>query len=301
MKKWSFVFVAAAGALWGSMGLFVRALNEAGLASLQIVGIRAAVTAAALFVYLALFKRDLLKIRLRDLWCFLGTGILSILFFNFCYFTTILQSDLSVAAVLLYTAPSIVIVFSLLLFKEKLTRFKVLALLLSFAGCVCVSGILGGAAPLNAGALLTGLGAGLGYALYTVFSKFALMRGYHALTVTFYTFLIAALGVVWFISPGQILHTVAADTGLTLWSVGLGVFNTVLPYLLYTFALNYMESGKAAILSSVEPVVAALIGIFAFGETPTVETLLGVLLVVASIAVLNLRPGNKNGPDSSCG
>lgn len=289
MKKWSFLFVAAAGTLWGSMGLFVRALNEAGLGSLQIVGIRAVVTVAALFLYLALFKRELLKIRLRDLWCFLGTGILSILFFNFCYFTTILQSDLSVAAVLLYTAPSIVIVFSVLLFKEKLTLPKVLALILSFVGCVCVSGVLGGAVPLSLGALFTGLGAGLGYALYTVFSKFAIERGYHALTITFYTFLIAALGVVWFISPSQVVATVAADTGLILWSVGLGMFNTVLPYLLYTFALNHMESGKAAIVSSVEPIAAALIGIFVFGETPTVETILGVLLVVASIAVLNIR------------
>ena len=288
MKKWSPFFVVAAGSLWGCMGLFVRSLNEAGLSSFQIVGIRSLVTAILLFLYLLCFNRQLLKIRLKDLWCFFGTGILSILFFNFCYFTTILQSDLSVAAVLLYTAPSIVMVFSVLLFRERFTLSKLAALVLSFAGCVCVSGILGGVTALTPLALLTGLGSGLGYALYTVFSRFAIDRNYHPLTITFYTFLIAACGALPFMSPAAALGALVSQPALLPWAVGLGLVNTVVPYLLYTAALKYVESGKAAIIASVEPVVATLIGIFVFGEAATLPSLVGVLLVIGSIAVLYL-------------
>ena len=43
MKKFSSVLILIAGVLWGSMGLFVRTLNGAGLASMEIVGLRAAV------------------------------------------------------------------------------------------------------------------------------------------------------------------------------------------------------------------------------------------------------------------
>ena len=85
-KKLAPAAVLLAGALWGSMGIFVRRYNAQGLESLQIVGIRAVGTTILLFLYLMAAKRDLLRIRLRDLWCFLGTGLLSILFFNYCYF-----------------------------------------------------------------------------------------------------------------------------------------------------------------------------------------------------------------------
>ena len=119
MKKLAFVFILAAGILWGSMGLFVRRLNSMGLASMDIVALRAAVTLVVLLLYMVLFRRKLLKIRLRDLWCFLGTGICSIVFFNLCYFKAITLTSLSVAAVLLYTAPVIVMVLSYFLFRES--------------------------------------------------------------------------------------------------------------------------------------------------------------------------------------
>ncbi len=93
-------------------------------------------------LFLLIFDRKLFVIRLKDLWCFLGTGICSIVFFNFCYFKAITMTSLSVAAILLYTAPAIVMVLSYFLFKEKLTKRKLLALAMTFAGCVLVTGIL---------------------------------------------------------------------------------------------------------------------------------------------------------------
>ena len=104
--------ILTAGALWGSMGLFVRRLGSegAGLSSVEIVQMRCIVAAVLLFLYMLAGKRSELVIRVGDLWCFLGTGLCSIVFFNICYFTTIQMTSLSVAAVLLYTAPAFVIV-----------------------------------------------------------------------------------------------------------------------------------------------------------------------------------------------
>ena len=106
------LFILTAGAMWGSMGLFVRVLGNIGCSSFEIVFLRSIVTAICLFLVLAVRDRSLFYVRLRDLWCFLGTGLLSIVFFNLCYFTTIRLTSLAVAAVLLYTAPAIVIVLS---------------------------------------------------------------------------------------------------------------------------------------------------------------------------------------------
>ena len=110
MKKLASGMVILAGILWGSMGIFVRKFEKCGLESLDIVAVRAIATTCILFFFLLFYNRSLLKIKFKDLWCFLGTGLLSIVFFNYCYFRAITMTSLSVAAVLLYTAPAFVMV-----------------------------------------------------------------------------------------------------------------------------------------------------------------------------------------------
>ena len=135
-KALSTILVLAAGSMWGCMGLLVRPLNEIGLVTMDICFLRAVVTFAVMLIGLLIFDREALKIRLKDIWCFIGTGALSVSFFNFCYFKTITLTSLSVAAVLLYTAPAFVMIMSFFLFKESMTKLKVLALAVAFAGCV---------------------------------------------------------------------------------------------------------------------------------------------------------------------
>ena len=197
LKKLAGLMILTAGILWGILGIFVRELNADDLASMDIVLIRAVTTTIILLPILFIRKKGEWKIRLRDIWCFIGTGIGSIVFFNFCYFKAVVMTSLSVAAVLLYTAPAFVIIISAFIFRERVTVKKVIALILTFLGLMLVTGILGSGSRLSAGGILFGLGAGLGYALYSIFSRFAIQRGYPPLTITFYTFLIAAISCFW--------------------------------------------------------------------------------------------------------
>ena len=138
MRKYT-ASVIAAGCLWGLMGLFTRTLAACGVDATGAIVLRCGI--AALLFGATILVRDpkQFRIRLRDFWCFFGTGICSLLFFTYCYFQAITIMDLSTAGVLLYTAPSIVMVLSLLLFHERITAQKLVALVLAFAGCCLVS------------------------------------------------------------------------------------------------------------------------------------------------------------------
>jgi drug/metabolite transporter (DMT)-like permease len=267
------------------MGLFVRKLNSLGLGSMDIVALRAMVTTIALFLYLLLFQRSLFKIRIRDIWCFLGTGICSIVFFNVCYFKAITLTSLSVAAVLLYTAPAIVMVLSYFLFGEPMTKRKLLALLMTLCGCALVTGVVGNWADFSALGVLYGLGAGFGYALYSIFSRYALERGYHSLTITFYTFFLAAIVSLFLCNAGQVAAMARASGSMILFSCSFGVLGTVVPYLTYTFGLKFVENSKASILASVEPVTATIVGVCFFQESLCFSEIIGILLVLGAMVV----------------
>lgn len=287
-------FILLAGTCWGSIGIFVRRFNALNLVSMDIVAVRSVFTVIFMAIFLVIYDRKLLKIRFRDIWCFIGTGIISMVFFNYCYFRLIEISSLSVAAVMLYTAPVFVMLMSAVLFHEKITPVKVVALIATFVGCCCVTGVVGSKVHLSLPAILLGLGAGLGYALYSIFGRFALERGYHSFTINLYTFLFAALACAPLIDIGKIFSVCTSSVSMGVFSVLCGLITTVIPYITYNFGLAGVETGKAAIIASIEPVVATLIGVFVFHENLTTGNVIGIALVLAAIVMCNL-PGRETG------
>lgn len=290
----SALLVLGAGCLWGFMGLLVRSTDSLGLDSMDICFLRALVTSAVMLPLLLLFDRPALKVRLKDLWCFAGTGIVSMSFFNFCYFKTIMLTSLSVAAVLLYTAPVFVVLMSAPLFGEKLNSRKLLAALAAFLGCAFVSGIVGGAGKLSGAGILFGLGSGIGYALYSIFGRYALERGYGSVTISFYTFLFALIPSSLLSDSGRALSVLWGSGGEFFLLSGLILMVTLIPYLLYTKGLQGLENGSASILASIEPVVATLLGLLLYSEKLGFWNILGIALVLLSILLINRRsPAEK--------
>ena len=107
-----------------------------GFSPLQVTAVRTVIGAVFMTVLLLIRSPQLLKIRLRDIWMFIGTGIISVVLFNLFYLITFSLSSLSVAVMLLYTAPVFVMLLSVLLFKERLTKGKLLALASTVTGCL---------------------------------------------------------------------------------------------------------------------------------------------------------------------
>ena len=285
MKRIAPLFIITAGLMWGCMGLFVRFMETEGLSSMDMVAMRAIITTVLMFLFILIYNRKLFKIKLKDIWIFLGTGICSIVFFNYCYFKAIMITSLSVAAILLYTSPAFVIVLSFILFREKITKYKIIALIMTFTGCVLVTGVLTDMGSLTLQGILTGLGAGFGYALYSIFSRFAIRRGYETFTIIFYTFLFASIATV-FMADIKTMGSVATKSvGMFAFCILFAVVSTVIPYLTYTIGLNYIENSKASIIVSIEPVVATLIGVFVYREALSVNGVIGIVLVLGALVL----------------
>lgn len=285
-------YIITAGGLWGVISIFIRVLNDLGLNSLQCVAVRAGFTALLLLVWLLLTDRAKLAIRLSDLPFFAGTGLMSIVFFNFCYFEAIqVLGSAAVPALLLYTAPVFVMLLSALFFREKITRAKVIALLVTCGGlCLVTEAFQDGAAVSLRGVLL-GLGAGLGYSLYSIFGKY-LVKKYHSVTITFYTFAVAAVGVIPLSGIAGCASRLAQPSALPA-ALGLALICTVLPFLLYTKGLAALDAGKASILATAEPLTAAVVGAVVFHEQFSLSRLAGIALILAAIVYLNLAGGES--------
>ena len=281
--------IIAAGALWGTMGIFVRSLGAYGFDSIQISALR--LSAAALcFLLLLLARRGRgFRIQLRDLPLFLGLGVGSVGLMTCCYFAAIRMMTMSEAAILLYTSPIWVVLMSALFFHERVTRRKLLALILAFGGCTLVSGI--GSGALNPLGILVGVGSGIAYGLYSILGSVALRR-YPPETVSAYTFFIAAIAVLLISRSVELVQKFAAADGLAgliLLTLATGAVTAFVPFLIYTIGLNRVQASHAAILATVEPLVATVLGIIVYGEQLRTATLLGIVCILGAILALNAR------------
>jgi len=279
--------VIIGSALWGIIGLFTRFMYASGLSPLQITFTRCVITLIGMLITVLILDRKLLRIDPRDIWMFIGTGVFSIVFFNVMYFTAQQMLSLSTASVLLYTAPCFVMVMSMILFKEKLTKNKMLALVLAFVGCVFATGL--GTGDMNIG-ILYGILAGFGYSLYSIFGKYALEK-YGLPTILLYTFLVATICLLPFCDLPTVV-SVCGNTEVLLYALGLGVLSTLLPYYFYTRGLAGMDAGKASIIAFVEPMVATILSI-AIGDPFGWTNILGIALILGSIVLLNMRSASS--------
>ncbi|WP_342753692.1 DMT family transporter [Bacillus sp. PK3_68] len=168
--KVALLFIGVAASLWGIIGAFVTYLYEIGFTPAQVVALRSLSAALFLVLYVFTKNRQLLKIKVSDSKYFVGTGIISIVFFNWCLFSAIEETSISVASILLYTAPAFVVIFSRLLFKEALTARKISALVVTFVGCSFVIGIL---PSMNEAISLYGFILGLGSGLFMLFTAYS--------------------------------------------------------------------------------------------------------------------------------
>lgn len=285
MNKYSLSTIFA-GILWGIISLFLKNLSAIGFSSMQVLMFRGIISSVILFVFIFIKDKNLLKIKFADIWMFVGTGVISLTFFSICYFRTILEIGSSVAVILLYTSPIFVLIFSCILFKERINLSKIVALVLTFAGCIFVTGLPGSGSYISAKGIFIGICAGFGYALYSIFSRYALAK-YDSLTVTFYTFVFSGLSIIPFCGMNHAAELISVKSVLLI--CGIALFCTVLPYIFYTFGLSGLETGKAAILVTVEPLVGTLIGIFVWNEDVSVLKVCGILMIFSAVILLGRK------------
>ena len=275
--------ILAAAALWGCIGIFSRDLETSGFTVVQTVAVRSFFTVVVMFIIILIKNPALLKIRFRDIWLFLGTGVCSFLFFNICYMTAINEASLSVAGILLYTSPFWVLLLSAPIFGERITVVKTVAVTICFGGSALL--VFGTHFPWTSKGLIFGLLSGFGYALYSIFGKLAVRR-YHSFTITFYTFLFAVIGTLPICDPAKLVSMLTVPHNLW-YSLAIAVVNTILPYVLYTYGLSGINAGKAAVIAIIEPVVAALVGHFFFYEYITTIGIIGIVAVFLGLILLN--------------
>jgi drug/metabolite transporter (DMT)-like permease len=278
--------------LWATFGLFTKKLYAVGYTPTELASVRAFVGLIGALVVALVRGPRRLAIPPRALLFFALYGVLGFALFEYIFFAVLNRTTIAVGVALLYTAPAFVLIFSRVVWRESVPRWKWIALVMVLIGVVLVTGAADASlTAIPAPVIALGLFSGAAYAGYTLFSKKA-SETYDSLQSLFWSFLFAALAFGIIAPP---IEPLLRDPDVLPTLLGLGIVPTLLPYGLYLIGLRYLRASTASMLASVEPMVATILAAIVLGEGIGVTRIAGIVFIVAAAALLAFESTTRAG------
>ena len=292
-EDYGYLLIATASMIWGTMGILGRLAFEYGIQPVTLIALRILASSLTILVPITLIRREFFKIQRKDLPLFLVLGLLGTALQRIAYFYAINLTTATIAAVLFYTYPIFVTIYASILFKEKVTLSTMFAIVLTFSGVALVVKAHE-TSWLNANILgvMFGLFSSILFVFYFLITK-KMRNRYTNWTLILYGDTVSAIALtpVVFSALPEI-----ANYPQQLWLLIFTIawFPSLLAYLLYSYALKYVESSKASILAVLEPLSAAILSATILRESFDPLQILGITLALTGVALLFYKPKVKN-------
>lgn len=133
-EAYGYLLIVAASILWGTMGIFGKLAFEYGINPIVLTSLRIFISSITMLIPIIVLKRNLLRLKSKDVPRLLVFGVLAVALQRIAYFYTVDLTTATIAAVLFYTYPIFVTVHASLFLKEKVTFSIALAIVLTFSG-----------------------------------------------------------------------------------------------------------------------------------------------------------------------
>lgn len=285
------LIVILATIFWSTSGIFISlVLRNWDISVVSLAFWRDVSTFSALLIGTAVMRPALLRVKRKDLPWLLAMGAISIGFFHVLWNTSVFLLGASVSTVIQCNAPIFVTLMAWIIFKEALTKRKIIAVTLSVVGTILISGILGMTSiQISKLGLLASLSSAIFYGCFSLFGK-KLTGHYSPWTILLYIFGFASLTLL----PFQILNPSPFPYKFPalIYFIGLILIATISGFALYTTALGHLQASIASITATSEIVFAAVLAYFILGEKLDIWQIFGALLIIGGVILVSLPNGN---------
>lgn len=280
-----YIAISLAAVMWGVAASVAKSFFNKAYEPLILVQMRVTLSFVVMFLFFLATNRSLLRFNLKDVPHFLIVGILGVAGSNYFYYAAIKETNVSTAILVQYTAPLMVMMYTVLFQKERLTMSKALSLVLAIGGIILAIGaynpaVLHGTQK----GIIFALLAAVSFSIFNISGK-SLTQKYSIWTGLIY--LLGAATLFWSVinTPMDIINAHYTGEDWKVFAI-IALISILVPYTLYYYGLRHIQSSKAIIISTLEPVVAiASEWMFLNGTMGPVQ-IVGAVSVIAAIIIL---------------
>jgi drug/metabolite transporter (DMT)-like permease len=282
-----YALAAAGAAMWALNGSMARSLLDDGVDAFRLSQLRSAGSWLILLLVLGAARRDLLRVEPRELPALALLGVAGLAGVHATYFLAIDRLEIGPAVTIQYLAPLLLLVWLRVIHGRRLKAGLWGAVGLSVLGCFFVVRAYdpGGLDGLG---VLAAFGATLTFAIYMVGSERA-GHSHEPVTTLFWAFGFATLfwsvALPWWSFPFERLDS--AENALL--AAGVVVVGTLLPFICMVAALRHVPAPRAAVVATLEPVLAGVFAWILHDEGLAAVQIAGGAMVVVAVAWVQTR------------
>ena len=271
------IFIAISAASFGTLAIFGRYAYNDGMNIYTVLFLRFGISAS--FMTVILFLRKEHFPRGQILAQLVGMGALGYVGQSFMYMTAINYASAGLVALLLYLYPFFVAILATIFLHEKITRVKIIALVLALLGTALTVGPVSG---MLIGALMA-IAAALIYSVYIIVGTNVMK---HVSAVQSSTVIFASAGAVYGLLT--LVNGIQLPAGNSGWLAMLGIIvvSTIIPVVTFLAGLERIGPTNAAMLSTLEPVVTVLLAAWLFGDKLLPIVMAGGALILTAVIML---------------
>ena len=283
-----YALAAVAAALFALNGILARFLLDDGVSAMHLSQLRSTLSFVLLAVGLALVDRGRLRVARADIPRLAWLGIAGLALVHATYFAAIERLEISVALVVQYLGPLLVLLWLRFVHGRRLSPALWGAVGLSVAGSALVVEVYD-AGRLDGVGLGFAFAAAVTFAIYLVASERA-GRSYDAFTTLAWGFGFATLFWLVIRPPWTFPWERFTSPGNIALGLGVAVLGTLAPFLLGVTALRHLPAPRVAVVATLEPVLASVLAWLVHGEALGVPQIAGGALVIAAVAWVQSHP-----------
>lgn len=283
------LFLLLAEFFWGISSTFAKFIYGATSKIDPFVLIQLRLTlAATILVIIFYFKdRELLRINKSDLPYLIKYGC-CVAFMQVTLYYAISKTNVGIAVFLQSFSAVLVSLYCIVIGREKVGTFRLLALGVGFLGLfVMLYNQFFVLPSVNMWGVIGGLASAVGVSVYLIYGKYGLSK-YKPQTMLVYAYIFGAL-LSWFFVPPWVV----VNKGFTIAEWGycffIAIFAAVIPYYFNLKGLELSTTSTAGIVTILNPVIAAITAFLILGEILTSMQIMGVILITLSIVFLQME------------
>lgn len=283
-----YLFILGAALFWGVSATIAKFLFTQHIDTLVLVQMRMTLSCIVLLAIFLLFRRQLLIVRMKDLYKFALLGIVGGAGSNFTYYFTIAETNVATAILLQYLAPLLVLLYAAFSGEEELGFIKIAAGGISLAGCfLAIAGKEFSIVHISTIGLLTGIASACCWGFTNIWLR-RLLKEYNVWTCLIYSFIFASLFWLLFNPPWKIVE--AGYSG-EMWGTFFifAMLSILIPHSLYFAGMRYLTASRGIITATAEPIIAILSSYILLHDILAPMQIVGAVLVVGAIAILQLK------------
>ncbi len=249
-----------AAILWGTIGPVAKYAFVNGMTPIDVAFWRGLI-GGLFFLFEAFYNRSI-TVAKKDIFPLILFSLIGVLGLEATNLLCVQLGGAGFASILLYSAPIWVFIFSVIFLNEKITKKKIIALILALIGVIGISftQLTNSNVQIGFWAVLCGLVSGISYASFYLFGKIYFHK-YNAFTLYGYAFPLASILLL----PYSNIKIQNSQSIIVI--LYMGIPATYLAYRFYSWGLKRIEATKASVITMIEPLVAVILGTFIWSET----------------------------------